>query len=69
MEIQELRRSNNVLLIVTNEDFQSGVSVPELVSASAPSDYAAGQVSTAGITLQELVTEWGVLAPAPITAQ
>ncbi len=34
----------------------------------SPSDYAAGQVSTTGITLSELVNQWGVLPPAPVTA-
>ena len=33
----------------------------------APSDYAAGQVQTTGITLWELVNRWGVLPPLPVT--
>jgi Flp pilus assembly protein CpaB len=33
----------------------------------APADYAAGQVPTTGITLQELVEHWGVLPPLPVT--
>lgn len=33
----------------------------------APSDYAAGQVPTTGITLYELVARWGVLPPLPVT--
>ncbi len=33
----------------------------------APADYAAGDVSTSGITLRELVDNWGVLPPQPVT--
>ena len=35
----------------------------------SPADYVQGQVDTTGITLWELVNRWGVLPPAPITAQ
>jgi len=35
----------------------------------SPGDYAQGQVTTTGITLWELVNRWGVLPPAPISAQ
>jgi len=34
----------------------------------SPADYGAGEVSTSGITLQQLVDTYGVLPPAPITA-
>ncbi len=33
----------------------------------SPGDYAAGQVTTTGITLSELVERWGVLPPAPVS--
>jgi pilus assembly protein CpaB len=33
----------------------------------SPADFGAGQVSTTGITLQELVETYGVLPPAPVT--
>jgi len=33
----------------------------------APSDYAAGDTQTTGITLKELVDNWGVLPPQPVT--
>jgi pilus assembly protein CpaB len=33
----------------------------------APADYAAGDVTTSGITLRELVDNWGVLPPQPVT--
>ncbi|HYI21964.1 MAG TPA: Flp pilus assembly protein CpaB [Candidatus Limnocylindrales bacterium] len=35
----------------------------------SPADYSAGEVSTSGITLQQLVDTYGVLPPAPITAR
>lgn len=34
----------------------------------SPSDYAAGSVSTSGITLRQLVDQYGVLPPLPVTA-
>jgi pilus assembly protein CpaB len=34
----------------------------------APSDYAAGAVTTTGITLRQLVDQYGVLPPLPVTA-
>jgi Flp pilus assembly protein CpaB len=34
----------------------------------APSDYAAGSISTSGITLRQLVDQYGVLPPLPVTA-
>jgi Flp pilus assembly protein CpaB len=34
----------------------------------SPADYAAGDVATSGITLQQLVETYGVLPPAPITS-
>jgi hypothetical protein len=37
------------------------------LSLRAPSDYAAGTVSTTGITLQMLVEQYGVLPPLPVT--
>jgi Flp pilus assembly protein CpaB len=33
----------------------------------SPADFGAGQVTTSGITLQELVETYGVLPPAPVT--
>ena len=35
----------------------------------SPADYGAGEVTTSGITLQQLVDTYGVLPPAPITAR
>jgi pilus assembly protein CpaB len=34
----------------------------------SPSDYAAGTVATSGITLRQLVDQYGVLPPLPVTA-
>jgi Flp pilus assembly protein CpaB len=34
----------------------------------SPSDYAAGSVTTSGITLRQLVDQYGVLPPLPVTA-
>ena len=34
----------------------------------SPSDYAAGSISTSGITLRQLVDQYGVLPPLPVTA-
>jgi Flp pilus assembly protein CpaB len=34
----------------------------------SPSDYAAGSVATSGITLRQLVDQYGVLPPLPVTA-
>jgi Flp pilus assembly protein CpaB len=34
----------------------------------SPSDYAAGSITTSGITLRQLVDQYGVLPPLPITA-
>lgn len=34
----------------------------------SPSDYSAGSVSTSGITLRQLVDQYGVLPPLPVTA-
>jgi pilus assembly protein CpaB len=34
----------------------------------SPSDYAAGSVATTGITLRQLVDQYGVLPPLPVTA-